>query len=237
MNKLVKTEEKVYLVRGEWVMLDRDLANAYKVEPKVFNKARKRKSAYFEKITFQLTKEEWVEILEKQGLKFSGGHTPWVYTQKAAYKMAFVLDSKTSLDVSDLILDVFLSVKEKGFSPLMDNKMNQLEKRIERIEAKIEGASITNHYHGHVLIGTNNQVIQNDSMLLEKLLEMKKEVGHDPMAEKMDDLIKVIKDGKKEKISAYVKKSNDAMDFLTKMGPAALVVKAAYEMVKVYFKF
>ncbi len=71
MDNLVISEEntknKIYTIRGIQVMLDRDLAELYKVETKTFNQAVKRNIARFpEHFRFQLTKEEYEYILRSQ---------------------------------------------------------------------------------------------------------------------------------------------------------------------------
>ena len=56
--ELQTIQNKIYEIRGQRVMLDRDLAELYGVETKALNKAVKRNSERFpERFTFQLTKE------------------------------------------------------------------------------------------------------------------------------------------------------------------------------------
>ena len=53
----------IYEIRGQKVMLDRDLANIYGVETRALNQAVKRNADRFpEDFMFKLSKEEWVEI-------------------------------------------------------------------------------------------------------------------------------------------------------------------------------
>ena len=66
MNDLVQIQRKIYEIRGQKVILDRDLAALYQVETRVLNQAVKRNIERFpEDFMFQLTKEE-VEILKSQ---------------------------------------------------------------------------------------------------------------------------------------------------------------------------
>ena len=66
MNELVKKDgiaEKIYLIRGVQVMLDRDLAEIYGVETRIFNQAVKRnKDRFPSAFRFQLTKEEFESL-------------------------------------------------------------------------------------------------------------------------------------------------------------------------------
>jgi len=61
---LVETIKKtIYDIRGQKVMLDRDLANIYGVETRSLNQAVKRNADRFPTdFMFKLTKEEWTEI-------------------------------------------------------------------------------------------------------------------------------------------------------------------------------
>ena len=66
MNKLVQIQNLIYVIRGQRVMLDSDLARLYEVETKVLNQAVKRNLERFpEDFMFQLTKEEY-EFLRSQ---------------------------------------------------------------------------------------------------------------------------------------------------------------------------
>ncbi|MBR4159470.1 MAG: ORF6N domain-containing protein, partial [Spirochaetia bacterium] len=59
MNDLINIENKILVIRGQQVMLDRDLAELYGVETKVLNQAVKRNIERFpERFMFQLTKTE-----------------------------------------------------------------------------------------------------------------------------------------------------------------------------------
>ncbi len=60
MDELQNIQSKIYIIRGQRVMIDRDLAKAYGVETKALNQAVKRNIKRFEgeDYMFQLTKEE-----------------------------------------------------------------------------------------------------------------------------------------------------------------------------------
>ena len=154
-------KSKIYYVRGQSIMLDSDLAKCYVTDTKIFNKAMKRKIDDFDGLVFQLTKEELNEILLINKQKRSSQHLPYAYTEKGAYKMAFILSNKTSLKVADLILDVFISVREGKFLPkTTDNKILQLEHRISQLEIQMQGRTIQNNFHAPVTViqGQNNNV-------------------------------------------------------------------------------
>ena len=68
MDELQNIQNLIYIIRGQRVMLDFDLAKMYGVETKVLNQSVKRNIKRFEgeEFMFQLTKEEW-EIFTKEG--------------------------------------------------------------------------------------------------------------------------------------------------------------------------
>ena len=68
MDELQNIQNLIYVIRGQRVMLDFDLAKMYGVETKVLNQSVKRNIKRFEgeEFMFQLTKEEW-EIFTKEG--------------------------------------------------------------------------------------------------------------------------------------------------------------------------
>lgn len=81
---------KIYIVRGHKVMLDRDLAEFYGVTTKVFNQAVKRQSTRFDPdFMFKLTTEEY-NSLRSQIVTSNEGrggvrYAPYVFTNKGVY--------------------------------------------------------------------------------------------------------------------------------------------------------
>ena len=66
MDEVAIIQRKIFEIRGQKVILDRDLAALYQVETRVLNQAVKRNIERFpEDFMFQLTKEEW-QILKSQ---------------------------------------------------------------------------------------------------------------------------------------------------------------------------
>ena len=64
MDDLQNIQDHIYIIRGQRVMLDFDLAKLYEVETKVLNQAVKRNSKRFEgeEFMFQLSKDEWISF-------------------------------------------------------------------------------------------------------------------------------------------------------------------------------
>lgn len=69
MDEIAVIQRKIYEIRGQKVILDRDLAALYQVETKVLNQAVKRNIDRFsEDFMFQLTLKEWREIAINEGV-------------------------------------------------------------------------------------------------------------------------------------------------------------------------
>ena len=76
MDELEPIKRKIYEIRGQRVMLDRDLAQLYHVKTGNLNKAVKRNIRRFPPdFMFQLTKEEFVKL--KNDLIFQNGISSW----------------------------------------------------------------------------------------------------------------------------------------------------------------
>ena len=126
---------KIYLIRDQRVMIDRDLAELYEVETRVLNQAVSRNTERFPKIfMFQLTQSEF-DILKSQIVTSSWGGTrklPHVFTEQGVAMLSSVLRSKKAIQVNIHIMLVFSKVREM----LVDTISLKLD--IEEIKKKLE---------------------------------------------------------------------------------------------------
>src|SRR5512145_2280135 len=106
---------KIYLIRGQKVMLDRDLAELYETETKVLKQAVKRNIDIFpEHFMFQLTNQEFT-ILRSQTVTSSWGgqrYLPYVFTEHGVLQLASVLKSTWARKMSVRIIEVFVEMRE-----------------------------------------------------------------------------------------------------------------------------
>ena len=130
-------EEIILLLRGQRVMLDRDLAALYGVSTKAFNQAVKRNESKFpEDFRFQLTKEEKQEVVTNRdhlkNLKYSPV-LPYAFTEHGALMAANVLNSEQANSMSVYIVRAFVRLRETilGNSKLAV-KLMEVEKRLDR---------------------------------------------------------------------------------------------------------
>ena len=122
----------IRVIRGQQVMLDRDLAELYGVETKVLNQAVKRNVERFpEDFRFQLTKAECsrsqiVTLNEGRGSNIK--YLPYAFTENGVAMLSSVLRSKTAIEVNIRIMRAFNSMRHF----IVDN--TAICKRLETIE-------------------------------------------------------------------------------------------------------
>jgi hypothetical protein len=125
---------KIYLIRGQKVMLDSDLALLYEVETKTFNQAVKRNSNRFpEDFMFRLTDEEFQNLRSQNVTSSWGGrrYTPNVFTEQGVAMLSSILNSDRAIAMNIQIIRVFTRLREM----LLTNqdillKLEQLDRKI-----------------------------------------------------------------------------------------------------------
>ena len=105
MEKLQVIQSKIYEIRGQKVMLDRDLAEMYGVQTKVLNQAVKRNIERFpEDFMFQLTTEEtqyWKsQTVTSNAIKMGLRRNPYAFTELGVAMLSSVLNSKIAIQIN-----------------------------------------------------------------------------------------------------------------------------------------
>lgn len=105
----------IVVVRGQQVLIDRDIALLYKVETKVLNQKVKRNVARFpERFRFQLTKQEMKELVTNcdrfESLKHSSS-APYAFTEQGISMLSAVVTSQKAVDTSIRIMDAFVGMR------------------------------------------------------------------------------------------------------------------------------
>lgn len=162
MSNLITTNTKIFIVRNVEIMLDRDVATFYKVSVKTLNKAKSRNLKLFEHDAFQLTKEEYSEILKSYNiLTPPKGHRPTAYTARGAYKLSAFLGSAAATEMADVIFDYFMSFRnqQRGLV-LSPNQASLLENKMSDFINKLEKSQTQNNFYAPVNLiqGSNNQI-------------------------------------------------------------------------------
>lgn len=126
-------EQKIFLIRGQKVMLDRDLAVLYGVETKILNKAVRRNSDRFPPdFMFQLTKSEFDNLKFQFGTSSWGGtrKLPLVFTENGVAMLSTVLNSKRAIQVNIQIMRTFTKIRRMLVSNAqLARKLRALEKK------------------------------------------------------------------------------------------------------------
>ena len=141
MNELQVIQSKIYEIRGQKVMLDRDLAELYGVETRVLNQAVKRNAERFpEDFMFQLTQHEWGNLKSQFVISSWGGirKLPYVFTELGVAMLSSVLASKTAIQINMGIMRAFVSIRQMiaENSPL--RRLSTLEKNFNELKQDLE---------------------------------------------------------------------------------------------------
>jgi phage regulator Rha-like protein len=108
---------KIYLIRGQKVMLDRDLAELYGVETKVLKQSVRRNTERFpEDFMFEMNPTEFrnwrsqfvTSNSDTMGLR----HAPFCFTEQGVTMLSCILNSKKAIEVNIRIIRVFTRMKE-----------------------------------------------------------------------------------------------------------------------------
>ena len=140
---LDRIEKKIYLIRGQKVMLDQDLAQLYKVPTKRFNERVKRNIERFPiDFMFQLTKSEYT-VLRSQIVtsKGKGGrrYLPYVFTEQGVAMLSSVLNSKKAIKVNIQIMRAFVKLREiLSTHKELAQKLKELELKIDSHDQQIQ---------------------------------------------------------------------------------------------------
>jgi len=132
-----KIQKAIYLIRGEKVMLDRDLALLYEIETKTLNRAVKRNLQRFPlDFMFQLNEDE-AEVLRYQigtSKKGRGGrrYLPYVFTEQGVAMLSSVLNSERAIIVNIEIMRAFVNLRQL----LASN--TELARRLDELESKYD---------------------------------------------------------------------------------------------------
>jgi len=123
-RKLTQIQNLIYEIRGQKVMLDRDLAALYGVEIKRLNESVKRNIKRFPpEFMFQLTNEEW-EILRSQIATFSKDtrkYKPYAFTEHGILMLSSVLNSDKAIEINIQIMKIFVSMRHYALSQTEKN--------------------------------------------------------------------------------------------------------------------
>ena len=155
---------RIFLLRGQKVMLDSDLAKLYGVETRVLLQTIRRNPDRFPSdFVFQVVEDEWnslrSQIVTSKG---RGGrrYLPFVFTEHGAIMAATVLNSPLAVEMSVFVVRAFVKLRE------MLSTHKELAHKIEELERKLG-------VHDEAIIGLFEAIKQ----LMEPPSEKRKQIG------------------------------------------------------------
>lgn len=142
MELTVIIQSKIYEIRGQQVMLDRDLADLYGVETKVLNQSVKRNIERFpDDFMFQLTNEEtqnWKsQLVTSNSIKMGLRRNPYAFTELGVAMLSSVLNSSIAIEVNIAIMRTFVATHRLISTPPTD-RIGQLEEELKELKSYIE---------------------------------------------------------------------------------------------------
>ena len=148
-----KILNRIFIVRGQRVMLDKDLAEMYGVETKRLNEQVKRNLKRFPKdFMFPLTTREFNNLKSQNATASWGGRRtlPRVFTEQGVAMLSSVLNSDTAIEVNIRIIRVFSRLREYALTH------KEILKQLAIMEKEVKG---------------NSRDIENIFMVLKDLIE------------------------------------------------------------------
>lgn len=128
-------ENKILIIRGQKVMLDKDIANLYDIATRELNKAVSRNQARFPlDFMFQLTGDEFNNLKFQFGTSSWGGtrKLPYAFTEQGVAMLSSVLRSERAVQVNIQIMRAFVKLRE------IISTHKELAQKLKELELKIE---------------------------------------------------------------------------------------------------
>lgn len=148
-----KILNRIYVLRGQKVMLDTDLAEMYKVETKRLNEQVKRNVNRFPKdFMFTLTRKEYENLKSQNATSSWGGRRtlPNAFTEQGVAMLSSILNSDVAIEVNIRIIRVFTKLREYALTH------KEILIQLAKLEKEVKG---------------NSKDIENIFMVLKELIE------------------------------------------------------------------
>ena len=146
MDELINIQDFIHVIRGQRVMLDRDIAVFYGVETKRLNEKVKRNPKRFagEDFMFQLTTEELDELRSrsqfatmKKGRGSNFKYLPYAFTLLGISMLSSVLESNSAIEANRRIMRAFVTFHQiKSLPPA--EAYDELKKEIANVRQEMD---------------------------------------------------------------------------------------------------
>jgi hypothetical protein len=148
-----KILNRIYVFRGQKVMIDEDLAQMYGVETRRLNEQVKRNTKRFPKdFMFSLTQKEFENLKSQNATSSWGGRRklPNAFTEQGVAMLSSILNSDTAIEVNIRIIRVFTRLRESTLTH------KEILLQLAKLEKEVKG---------------NSKDIENIFMVLKELLD------------------------------------------------------------------
>jgi len=189
MSDIALIQRKIYEVRGQKVILDRDLAALYQVETRVLNQSVKRNKERFpEDFMFQLTQEEWQDISSQtvmtspstltSQIVISNGrggqrYMPYAFTEHGVVMLASLLRSDIAIRMSVQITRAFVAMRQALTAmAATEAKIELLNEKIERLNLYIEDVMHDQNDINEAQRAINDETMMQLELINESLAEL-----------------------------------------------------------------
>ena len=160
---LEDVQARIFKIRGQPVMLDRDLARLYGVNARALRQQVKRNMERFPSdFAFALTKAETALLVSQfvtPSVRAFGGHLPYVFTEEGVAMLSGVIRSSLAVKVNIAIMRAFVRLRHAVTSN------REVARRVEKLEGKVD------------MHETDIRLILNDLQQLKR----KKTIPEDPI--------------------------------------------------------
>lgn len=137
-------KKRIYEIRGQRVMIDRDLAELYGVETRTLNQAVKRNMERFpEDFVFTLTEQElenWKsQIVISNSIKMGLRKLPLAFTELGIAMLSSVLRSETAIQVNINIMRAFVMIRQTVAAWQSTNmRVEQLSHKVDVLNSRVD---------------------------------------------------------------------------------------------------
>ena len=142
--QMLSAQQRIFVIRGKQVMVDRDLATLYGVETRVLKQAVNRNPERFpEEFMFRLDNQEFEkwrsQVVMSNSDKMGLRHCPYVFTEQGVAMLSAVLKSPTAISVSIGIMNAFVAARRL----MLQNRehelaINELRMKMQMLEDALE---------------------------------------------------------------------------------------------------
>ena len=143
-------EQRIFLIRGQKVMVDRDLAELYGVQTKHLNRqVRRNRERFPQEFMFQLNRKEKKELVTNWHRFRSMKHAsslPFAFTENGVAMLATVLNSERAIKISIYIIKAFVKLRQWARTHKeLAHQIDELEHRVEGHDKEIQAIFTTIH--------------------------------------------------------------------------------------------